>query len=175
MKIITTALLAASLVTAFFACSSPIDKRESSIIDEAIEPPKEVDRLPAFMMMDASGKRVDLRSFKGKKVFVNLWATWCPPCRAEMPSIMDLSNKVDKERAVFVMLSLDENFNVAKDFAKARDLDLPVYYPAEQIPELFQTEVIPATFIFDENGSLIKQNNGADDYSTPLYVDLLIK
>jgi thiol-disulfide isomerase/thioredoxin len=78
-------------------------------------------------------------------VFVNLWATWCPPCRAEIPSIETLADKVDKNSAVFIMLSLDENFEVAKKFAKAENLQIPVYYPAERLPALFKTEGIPAT------------------------------
>jgi hypothetical protein len=52
---------------------------------------------------------------------------------------------------------------------------VPVYYPAENLPELFKTDGIPATFIFDENGNLIKQNNGAADYNTDVYTALLGK
>ena len=114
--------------------------------------PNEAVTLPAFNMTDANGNTVNLSSFKGKKVFVNLWATWCPPCRAEIPSIEGLASKADKEHAVFIMLSLDENFEVAKKFANAEKLTVPVFYPAEKLPKLFNTDGIPATFIFDENG-----------------------
>jgi thiol-disulfide isomerase/thioredoxin len=76
-------------------------------------------------------------------------ATWCPPCRAEIPSIENLASKVDKEKAVFIMLSLDENFEVAKKFAKSENLKVPVYYPAEKLPALFNTDGIPATFILN--------------------------
>ena len=104
---------------------------------------------------------------------MNLWATWCPPCRAEIPSIEALYSKTDKEKVVFVMLSLDENFDLAKQFAKAKNLQSPVYYPAEKLPPMFNTDAIPATFIFNEKGELIKQNNGADDYNTEAYLQLL--
>ena len=71
------------------------------------------------------------------------------------------------------MLSLDENFELAKNFAKKNNMQLPVYYPAEGLPAIFKTDGIPATFIFDEKGGLMKQNNGMDDYDTDEYVQLL--
>ena len=124
-------------------------------------------------MTDANGNIVDMASLKGKKVFVNLWATWCPPCRAEIPSIEALDSKVDKGKTAFVMLSLDESFELAKQFAKKRNMQLPVYYPAEGLPAMFKTDGIPATFIFNEKGELVKQNNGADDYDTEEYMQLM--
>lgn len=129
--------------------------------------------LPSFQLTDANGAVMNLADLKGKKVFVNLWATWCPPCRVEMPSIEKLYKKVDKEKVIFIMLSLDQNFDLAKQFIKTNKLKLPVYYPAENLPELFNTEGIPATFIFNEKGELIKSNEGMDDYNTEAYVQLL--
>jgi thiol-disulfide isomerase/thioredoxin len=129
--------------------------------------------IPAFTMQDAMGKTIDLQSLKGKKVFVNLWAVWCPPCRREMPSIAALYAKADKQKTVFIMLSLDENFQSSLDFMKKNKLDLPVYFPSEKLPAMFDIDGIPATFIFNEAGELIKQNNGADDYDTDEYLRLL--
>jgi thiol-disulfide isomerase/thioredoxin len=129
--------------------------------------------LPAFKVHGMDGSIINLADLKGKKVFVNLWATWCPPCKAEIPSIEKLYNKVDRKNTVFIMLSLDENFEMAKSFARANKLRLPVYYAAESLPAMFNTEGIPATFIFNEKGELIKMNNGLDDYDTEEYVQLL--
>ena len=124
-------------------------------------------------MTDVNGNVINTNDFKGKKVFVNLWASWCPPCRAEIPSIEKLKTKADPQKVAFVMLSLNKNFEVAKEFAKSINIQLPVYYPVEKLPELFNIEGIPATFIFNEKGELIKANNGADDYDTDAYVQLL--
>lgn len=129
--------------------------------------------LPALNMVDAQGKAVNLQSFKGKKVFVNLWASWCPPCRAEMPSIQKLYNSVDKNKVAFVMLSYDDNPLKSTSFMKRNKLSLPVYFPSEQPPALFQPDGIPATFIFDEQGNIIEQNIGAEDYDTEAYRQLL--
>jgi thiol-disulfide isomerase/thioredoxin len=129
--------------------------------------------LPAFKLTAMDGSTLNLADLKGKKVFVNLWATWCPPCRAEIPSIEILNSKIDKHKVAFVMLSLDENINLPKQFAKTNKLQLPVYYPAEGLPAMFKTDGIPATFIFNEKGELIKQNMGAEEYNTDEYVQLL--
>jgi thiol-disulfide isomerase/thioredoxin len=129
--------------------------------------------LPPFTLQNANGEAVNLQSFKGKKVFVNLWATWCPPCRAEMPSIQRLSKQVDPDKVAFVMVSLDDDFNKAKSYVQKKKLDLPLYYPGENLPELFNVQGIPATFIFNEKGELIRRIDGGEEYDTDKYRRLL--
>lgn len=141
------------------------------VVTESAKPATDV--LPAFNLTAADGSTMNLASLKGKKVFINLWATWCPPCKAELPSIEKLYAKVDKENTVFVMLSLDDDFETAKSFARASKMSMPVYYPAENLPAMFNTGGIPATFIFNEKGELIKMSSGMDDYDTEAYVQLL--
>jgi thiol-disulfide isomerase/thioredoxin len=131
--------------------------------------------LPLFNMLTVENKTINLSSFKGKKVFVNLWATWCPPCRAEIPSIEKLAAKTDKSKVVFVMLALDNQFEKAINYAAKNKMTLPVYYPAENLPQLFNVEGIPTTFIFDEQGKLIHQQVGSVDYNTSKYVGMLSK
>lgn len=125
--------------------------------------------LPSFAVLDAGGHTVDLSSFKGKKVFVNLWATWCPPCRAEMPSIEKLYQAADTANVQFVMLSLDNDFETAKKYVQKKGLSLPVYYPAGELPPLFAVNGIPTTFIFNEEGQLMAQREGSENYNTPDY------
>ncbi len=67
-------------------------------------------------MVTLDGKAINLSDLKGKVVFVNLWASWCPPCRAEMPRIEALYKKIDKSKVAFVMLSLDDNAAKARKF-----------------------------------------------------------
>lgn len=128
--------------------------------------------LPDFMIKDATGKVVNLNKFKGKKVFVNLWATWCGPCRREMPSINNLYTKVNG-RAEFIMLSLDDDFTKAINYKKSSGLALPMYYPAANLPALFNVDGIPATFIFNEKGQLIKRLEGSMNYDTDEFLKLL--
>lgn len=129
--------------------------------------------LPSFVMQDIKGQTVDLQQFKGRKVFVNLWASWCPPCRREMPSIQKLYHSVDTSKVSFVMLSLDDEFGKAKDYVRDNNLQLPVYYPGSQLPVLFNVNGIPATFIFDEHGALLKRIDGSDNYDTDEYRKLI--
>jgi thiol-disulfide isomerase/thioredoxin len=174
-------------ITTFAACSNTAKENGNSnqkteqataaeVVQTAIsqsEANMATPTLPAFKVTAIDGSTINLAELKGKKVFVNLWATWCPPCRAEMPSIEALNSKIDKQKVAFVMLSLDDKFEKAKRFAKAHNLHTPVYYPAEGLPAIFKTDGIPATFIFNEKGELIKANMGAEDYNTEEYVRLL--
>jgi len=131
--------------------------------------------LPSFRMMSAGNQLIDLTQFKGKKIFVNLWATWCPPCRAEIPSIESLAAKTDKTKAEFIMLSLDDNFEKAKSFAIKNNMKLPVYYPASTLPQLFAVNGIPVTYIFNEKGEIIYQQVGENNYDTKDFFNLLNK
>ena len=128
--------------------------------------------LPDFIIKDVNGKTINLNKFKGKKVFVNLWATWCGPCRREMPSIENLYKKVNG-KAEFVMLSLDDEFGKAINYGKTSRFTLPMYYPAANLPQLFSVDGIPATFIFDEKGNLIKRLEGSMNYDTEEFLKLL--
>lgn len=71
------------------------------------------------------------------------------------------------------MLSLDNNFETAKQFAVKTNLDIPIYYPAADLPALFNTEGIPVTFIFNEKGELIYRQEGGADYNSKPFTDLL--
>src|SRR5437879_5667355 len=86
----------------------------SGIINASIDANKKELFNYDFVVKDISGKEIDFRSFRGKVVFLNLWATWCGPCRSEMPSIQELYNGSDREKVAFVMLSLDEVSRASK-------------------------------------------------------------
>lgn len=129
--------------------------------------------LPSFRMRNGRGEIVDLAQFRGKKVFVNLWATWCPPCRAEIPSIESLGAKTDPGKVEFVMLSLDDNFDKAKTYAANNNMKLPVYYPASDLPQLFVTDGIPMTVIFNEKGEILFNEVGSANYDTKRFQDML--
>ena len=163
----------AVLVAACNANEAESTTKETLENTEVTTPLPATPQMPAFTMLDAKGQTIDLQQFAGKKVFVNLWATWCPPCRVEMPSIQKLYQSVDKEKTAFVMLSLDDDFEKAKQYVANNKLDLPIYYPSGAQPDLFNVRGIPATFIFDEKGQLIKTTEGSDNYDTDAYRQLL--
>ena len=131
--------------------------------------------LPEMTLVGANGETIDLQSLKGKKVFVNLWATWCPPCVSEMPSIQQLYNKTSGGNTAFVLISFDKNFATAKNWIRQKNYSLPIYAPAGDLPDLFQVNGIPTTFIFDEKGELIFSQTGSENYSSSRFVNMLSK
>jgi len=157
-----------------YACTGKMNQKadpETTQVPAAasVAPAATAHVLPQFAVLDASGKTIDIQSFKGKKVFVNLWATWCPPCRAEMPSIDKLYQAADKEKTQFVLLSLDKDFETAKQYVQDHKLNVPIFYPAADLPDLFAVNGIPTTFIFNEAGELTEQHEGSEDYNTKAY------
>jgi thiol-disulfide isomerase/thioredoxin len=127
---------------------------------------------PAFSIKDMNNNEVNLREIRGKKLFVNLWATWCPPCKREMPTIAQLYQSVDTNKVAFLMISLDDMYTKAKAFADTTQLRLPFFYPSDKLPILFNVETIPSTFIFNEKGEIIKRVEGSEDYNTDAYRSL---
>jgi len=120
-------------------------------------------------LVDEENKPIDFSAFKGKVVFVNNWASWCPPCIAEMPTIQKLKNELKNAKVVFVMVSFDEDREKALGFMKRRGFDFGVYFPGQGYP--FMTSSIPATFVLDKEGNLVWQHVGMADYSDERITD----
>lgn len=120
-----------------------------------------------FKMVDLDGKQVNFESLKGKVVFLNIWATWCPPCVAEMPNIQKLYEKVGSDKIAFVMLSVDEGgMEKVKKFIDKKGFTFPVYMPASQLPREFYSNAIPTTFILSPEGKIVAKQEGMADYDT---------
>ena len=109
-----------------------------------------------------------MKDLKGKVIFLNLWATWCGPCRLEMPSIQNLYNSVDKDKVAFVMLSLDQENQEGKiiQFIKDKGFTFPVYQPASALPNLLRVTTIPTTFIISPDGKVKSKKTGMANYDT---------
>lgn len=121
-----------------------------------------------FELVDLNNNTVDVSTFKGKTLFINLWATWCGPCRVEMPSIQNLYNTVDKEKVVFIMLSLDRKdpYNKVSKYVQEKEFNFPVYLPASELPSQLQVKSIPTTFIVDSKGKIVQKETGATNFDT---------
>lgn len=140
-------------------------------ITEVREMENETGALPEFgkadfnlKLMDRDGNISSLEALKGKVIFMNLWATWCPPCIAEMPSIDKLHKDMGNEVA-FVMLSLDKDFELAKAFDKRKGYNMPIYAPAGNLPPMYQSSAIPTTYVIDAKGNLALTHKGMADYN----------
>jgi len=114
------------------------------------------------------GETVQVADLKGKVVFINFWATWCGPCRAEMPSINVLYDKFkDNPNIVFLIVEIEGDKEKAAAFVKNEKLTLPISYPNSDIPKEWLSESIPSTVVLDKEGNLATRHEGMADYSTP--------
>ncbi len=117
---------------------------------------------------DEQGNTVELSSLAGKVVFINFWATWCPPCIHEMPSINDLRKSFkDNDQIVFLMVDVDGEIEQSSAFMKDNKYDLPVFIPNSNIPSDYLAGAIPTTVILDKKGQMADRMEGGRDYSTP--------
>ncbi len=121
-----------------------------------------------FVVRDLSGKEVAFKNFRGKVIFINLWATWCGPCRSEMPSIQELYNSIDKKNIVFVMLSLDEQnrSEKVKSYISQMAFNFPVFMPQGELTNQLYVDTIPTTFVIDKDGYIVAKEIGMRNYNT---------
>ncbi len=118
-----------------------------------------------LLLEDIDGNRVSMEHMKGKTIFLNLWATWCPPCVAEMPDIHSLYDEV-KDEVVFVMLSRDDDEEKAKSWIARKGYEFPVYFLRSRLPEAYRSQVIPTTFVVSPEGYVTVRNTGMAKYNT---------
>ena len=100
-----------------------------------------------------------------KPIFINIWATWCGPCRTEMPSINRLHNKY-KNDIEFILVSPHETAETLKEFAQNNAYNFPIYTAISQTPIQLQTNSYPTTIIIDKNKNITYKMTGAHDWDT---------
>jgi len=112
------------------------------------------------------GKYLSLKEYRGKAIFLNFWASWCPPCVAEMPSIQSLYNKVASSDIRFVMVSVDENKKDAEEFIKKHNFTFPVYQIIGRMPDVYASNTIPTTYVISPKGKIVGKRKGMARYDT---------
>ena len=133
--------------------------------------PSEVDEEERILIQDyqwnlssLDGNRVNFSEAKGKVTLVNLWATWCPPCVAEMPSLQKLYDSYG-ERVNFYFVS-SESPEKLKTFLQKKNYTLPVYVENQSAPEAMRTRSIPTTYVISKEGKIVINKNGAADWDS---------
>ena len=128
-----------------------------------------------LQLYSLEGERTTLAEFEGKTVFMNFWATWCPPCIAEMPNINALhADFAENDSVVFVMLSLDDDPEKARVFMERKGFDLPVYFPASRLPGVYNSSTIPTTYVISPKGQVVLEKQGMANYNTDRFKDFLL-
>lgn len=120
-----------------------------------------------FNFYDEEGVIHSTNSLKGKVVFINFWASWCGPCRAEFPSIETLYSKFKNHPEVyFLMINADENVGKAKAFLKKENLNIPFFQLQGVIPDAIFTGTLPTTVVLDKKGAIRFRHEGLANYAS---------
>jgi len=128
-----------------------------------------------FYFTDENGSVVSLAEFEGNVVFLNVWATWCPPCIAEMPSIRSLYEDLKYvDNIAFVLVSMDEDFEKAIQFMERRGFDMPVYHYRSRSRLAYESTVIPTTYVITKDGRLALEKRGLARYDTREFKDFML-
>ncbi len=101
----------------------------------------------------------EIVAHKGKVVMLNFFASWCPPCREEIPSLIEL-NKEYGDKVVFIGLSVDENANALEDFAKSVNFTYPVYKVNNAVAAQYSVSAIPHNAVYDRSGTIVANQAG---------------
>lgn len=132
--------------------------------------------LNGIRFKDAEGRLTDLGDLKGKVIFLNFWATWCPPCQAEMPSVQKLYEQFkDHQEVVFLFVDADGDFEKARKFMTRKKYSLPLYAVAGNIPEEIFKGALPTTLVFDKEGRISYKGEGAANYADPKFLEFIEK
>jgi len=119
-----------------------------------------------ILFKNRKGEVIELADQKGKIVFINFWATWCPPCIAEMPSIQTLYNSFkNNDKVMFLMVDVDNSPSKSQKFMEKRKFDMPVYTPASPIPSSYMSGSIPTSLVLNKYGKVVFKHEGMGDYS----------
>lgn len=136
-----------------------------------LEEKQTADKLPTtqadfnLQLVNSKGERVSMEQYRGKVIFINFWATWCPPCIAEMPGINAMYNDIDQDKIEVLMVSLDRQFEKAIQYKNKNKFNFEVYAPAMAIPKMYESPSIPTTFVISSEGELVLAHKGMADYN----------
>ena len=124
-----------------------------------------------FDFADGKDNVQNTASLKGKVVFINFWASWCPPCRAEFPSIEKLYLKYkDNPDFFFLGINKDNNLSAGKEYLRRESYSIPIFKSAANIPAEIYTGTLPTTIVLDKNGKIRLRHEGFANYSSKKFL-----
>jgi thiol-disulfide isomerase/thioredoxin len=131
---------------------------------------------PSLTVRDLNGNSVSLTSLRGKIVFLNFWATWCPPCRMEMPSIQRLFETMDRNQFAVMAVDLGEPAAEVKNFIQKNRYTFPIYIDIDDRgASAYRVEAVPSTFVIDRMGNVIGAFVGSRSWDTPDVIEAFRK
>ena len=156
-------ILALSLIALATACYS------------GQRPPRVGSAAKDFSLRD-SDRNVTLTQFRGQVLVLNFWATWCPPCEEELPSLMRMQDRLRARGVTVLGVSIDVDGDAYHRFLQQRGVNfMTIRDPEQKIPSLYGTSGWPETYIIDRQGVMRRKFVGAVDWTSPEVVDYLSK
>jgi peroxiredoxin len=141
----------------------------------AVGPAVEVgDEAPEFSLASDAGRTVELKEFRGRFVVLNFWATWCPPCVEEMPSLDRFHQQFSSRGVVVLGVSVDQDVNAYQQFLKKAGVTfLTLRDPERKVSRLYGTYKYPETYFIDRQGKIVQKIIGQADWTDPKMVDYM--
>ncbi len=148
-----------------------INDKNSLRLDEIAPKPEYL--APDFSLPDINGKSVSLSQYRGKIVFLNIWATWCGPCRVEMPAMEKLYRKFKKENFALLAVSIDsQGKSVVMPFLKKYGITFPILFsPDSGIMDIFRVNALPTSYILDRKGHIVAHVLGGRNWFGPKTIE----
>lgn len=150
MLMIGAGLISIGLTLFIFLNNSPTSSGTFSTVPVKVNFPA-----PELTLVDLAGKTVSLNDHLGSVVLVNLWATWCPPCKEEMPALQTFYEKHKTEGFVLLAINQEESLQVVDPFVKEYGLTFPVWLDEDYLAQrVFNTMNLPSSYVIDRNGTV---------------------
>lgn len=130
---------------------------------------------PVVQVDRLDGTSLALESLRGRVIIFHIWASWCAPCRTELPSIKNLLKRLDPERFTFIALSVDDDMNLLQEFRRKYAVTFATYIDADRViaEGLLGVTAYPYTFVIDQEGYLIQRMIGRHDWDSTEMIELL--
>lgn len=134
----------------------------------------EIGKAPNFRLNDTEGEPFELDSTRGRWVFLHFWASWCGPCRKEMPTIQKLSEKIESEKLQIVMINTSEDEDTIFTFLGNLSIELNTLMDSNgEVTEVWKPRGLPTTFLIAPNGEVRYQAIGGREWDKPVYIKFL--
>ena len=129
---------------------------------------------PDFILQDGT-RQIALHDFRGKMVVLNFWATWCPPCVEELPSLLKMQEELKNKNVVVLAVSVDVDQDAYQKFLKDHGVTAitAIRDGAQRVNDIYGTHMFPETYIIDRNGVLQRKIIGPTDWTAPDMIDYL--
>ena len=160
----------------FFSLLFTVEGSEDDLFSKIkISPIKGDKRAPDFSLKDLNSRKVGLKQFREKIIFLNFWATWCGPCKEEMPSLEVLYQQFKEKNFILLAISVDyEGLKPVQEFINKHHYTFPVLLdPKCETLDLFEVKGIPTTFLIDKKGIMVGKAVGPRDWKSPEVISLI--